>query len=64
MVDSLSETENCGKFQPELGLVCGIPYQHEVVSVAFFEPFPHTREIAGQQYENEGEERERREYHH
>jgi hypothetical protein len=31
MVDSLIETENCGKFQPELGLVCGIPYQHEVV---------------------------------
>ena len=31
MVDSLIETENCGKFQPELGLVCGIPYQHEVL---------------------------------
>jgi hypothetical protein len=30
MVDSLIETENCGKFQPELGLPCGQPYQHEV----------------------------------
>ena len=33
MVHSLTETKIVDKFKPELGLVCGIPYQHEVVEV-------------------------------